>query len=143
MNTSPSFLSPWQPQLLSVLRIVTGYMFMLHGTAKLLHAPHVAMFDQLDPMSLIGFAGILELVGGFLLLIGLFTRPVGFILSGEMAAAYFIGHASRGTPLLPMMNQGEAAVLYCFVFLYLAAAGPGVWSVDGALSRAVDQPARA
>ena len=135
MNTSPSFLSPWQPQLLSVLRIVTGYMFLPHGTAKLLHTPHVAMFDQLDAMSLIGFAGILELVGGFLILIGLFTRPVAFILSGEMAVAYFMGHASRGTPLLPLLNQGELAIEWCFVFLYLAAAGAGPWSVDAAVSR--------
>jgi putative oxidoreductase len=135
MNTSPSFLSPWQPQLLALLRIVTGYMFLLHGSSKLLHMPHVAMFDQLDPFSLIGLAGILELVGGFLIVIGLFTRPVAFILSGEMAAAYFMGHASRGSPILPMLNQGELAVEWCFVFLYLAAAGAGAWSVDNALSR--------
>ncbi|HEV7914123.1 MAG TPA: DoxX family protein [Albitalea sp.] len=135
MNTNPSMLSPWQPQLLAVLRIVSAYMFLLHGSAKLLGVPHVAMFDNLQLMSMYGFAGILELVGGILLLIGLFTRPVAFVLSGEMAAAYFIGHASRGTPLIPMLNEGEAAVLYCFVFLYLAAAGPGAWSVDGALSR--------
>jgi len=135
MNTTPSFLAPWQAQLLGLLRIVTGYLFLLHGSAKLLHAPHVAMFDQLDPFSLIGFAGILELVGGILILIGLFTRPVAFILSGEMAAAYFMGHASRGSPLLPMLNQGELAVTWCFLFLYLAAAGAGAWSLDDALSR--------
>jgi putative oxidoreductase len=141
MNTNPSFLSPWQPQLLALLRIVTGYLFLLHGTAKLLHWPHVAMFDKLDPFTLIGFAGVLELVGGFLILIGLFTRPVAFILSGEMAAAYFIGHASRGSPALPMLNQGELAVEYCFVFLYLAAAGAGAWSVDNGLARS--RPAHA
>jgi putative oxidoreductase len=141
MNTSPSFLSPWQPQLLALLRIVTGYMFLLHGSAKLLHMPHVAMFDQLDPFSLIGFAGILELVGGFLIVIGLFTRPVAFILSGEMAAAYFMGHASRGSPLVPLLNQGELAVEWCFVFLYLAAAGAGAWAVDNALSRPRTAPA--
>ncbi|MFL6664910.1 MAG: DoxX family protein [Rhizobacter sp.] len=143
MNTNPTMLSPWQPQLLAILRIVTGYMFLLHGCAKLLHTPHVAMFDNLELFSLIGLAGVLELVGGFLILIGLFTRPTAFVLSGEMAVAYFMGHAPHGTPLIPMLNQGEGAVLYCFVFLYLAAAGPGVWSVDGALSRPVDRPARA
>jgi putative oxidoreductase len=141
MNTNPSVLSPWQSQLLAVLRIVTGYMYLLHGTAKLLHMPHVAMFDNLQIMSLLGLAGILELVGGFLLLIGLFTRPVAFVLSGEMAVAYFMAHASQGSPLIPMLNQGEGAVLYCFIFLYLAAAGPGPWSVDGAVSRS--SPARA
>ncbi|WP_280154098.1 DoxX family protein [Piscinibacter sp. XHJ-5] len=135
MNAKPAFLSPWQPQLLAVLRIVSAYIFLLHGTAKLLHWPHIAMFDNVDPFSMTGIAGILELVGGILLLIGLFTRPVAFVLSGEMAAAYFIGHASRGAPLLPVINQGDAAVLYCFVFLYLAAAGPGTWSVDTARAR--------
>jgi putative oxidoreductase len=135
VNTSPSFLAPWQSQLLALLRIVTGYMFLLHGSAKLLHEPKIAMFDQLDPFSLIGFAGVLELVGGFLILIGLFTRPVAFILSGEMAVAYFMGHASGGNPLMPLLNQGELAVEWCFVFLYLAAAGAGAWSVDNALSR--------
>jgi putative oxidoreductase len=134
VNTNPSFLSPWQPQLLGLLRIVTGYMFLLHGAAKLLHAPHVAMFDHLEPFSLIGFAGFLELVGGILVLIGLFTRPVAFVLSGEMAFAYFMGHASRGSPLLPILNQGELAVQWCFVFLYFAAAGAGAWSIDNALS---------
>jgi putative oxidoreductase len=135
MNTQSAFLSPWQPQLLAVLRIVTAYIFLLHGTAKLLHWPHVPMFDNVELLSMIGIAGILELVGGILLLIGLFTRPVAFVLSGEMAAAYFIGHASKGTPLLPLLNDGDAAVLYCFIFLYLAAAGPGAWSVDGARAR--------
>jgi putative oxidoreductase len=135
MNTNPSVLSPWQPQLLSVLRIVSGYLFMLHGCAKLLHTPHVPMFDNLQLFSLYGFAGVLELVGGFLLLIGLFTRPVAFVLSGEMAVAYFMGHVPHGSPLVPMLNQGESAVLFCFVFLYLSAAGPGPWSVDAALSR--------
>ena len=135
MNTNPSMLSPWQPQLLAVLRVVTAYMFLLHGTAKLLHVPHVAMFDGLQLMSLEGLAGVLELVGGFLLLIGLFTRPVAFVLSGEMAAAYFMAHAPLGHPAIPMLNQGEGAVMYCFIFLYLAASGPGAWSVDGAASR--------
>jgi putative oxidoreductase len=125
----------WAPRLLSVLRIVTGYMFMLHGMSKLFGMPHVAMFDGLQVMSLMGFAGVLELVGGALLLLGLFTRPAAFIVSGEMAAAYFMGHASKGAALMPLMNQGEAAVLYCFIFLYLAFAGAGPWSVDAAIGK--------
>ena len=130
--SSPSFVESWSPPLLSLLRIVAAYLFLLHGTAKLLGFPHVAQFDNLVLASLPGIAGILELVGGVLLLIGLFTRPVAFILSGQMAAAYFIGHASKGNPLFPVLNGGDAAILYCFVFLYLAAAGPGPWSVDAA-----------
>ena len=135
MNTNPAFLSPWQPQLLAVLRMVAAYLFLLHGSAKLLGVPHVAMFDNLQILSMFGIAGILELVGGILLLIGLFTRAVAFVLSGEMAVAYFIGHASQGAPHMPLLNQGEPAVLFCFIFLYLAAAGPGAWSVDGARAK--------
>ena len=135
MNTNPAFLSPWQPQLLAVLRIVTAYLFLLHGSAKLLGIPHVASFDNLQILSMSGIAGILELVGGIMLLLGLFTRPVAFVLAGEMAFAYFIGHASQGTPHLPLVNKGETAVLFCFIFLYLAAAGAGAWSLDGALSK--------
>ncbi len=88
------------------------------------------MFDNLQLMSLIGVAGILEVVGGALLLIGLFTRPVAFILSGQMAVAYFVGHAVQGNVLVPMLNRGESAVLFCFIFLFLAAAGAGAWAVD-------------
>ena len=130
-----SFLEPWSARLLSVLRIVTAYLFVQHGTAKFFGFPHVAAFDNLQVMSMGGIAGIIELVGGALLLIGLFSRPVAFILSGEMAFAYFIAHASKGSPLFPMLNGGELAVMWCFVFLYLAAAGPGPWSVDAARSR--------
>lgn len=135
MAINNATLVTWQPRLLAVLRIVTAYLFLQHGTAKLLGIPHVAMFDGLQVFSLIGFAGILELVGGVLLLIGFLTRPVAFVLSGEMAFAYFIGHASKGSVLVPMLNQGELAVLYCFVFLYFAVAGAGAWSVDGATGR--------
>ncbi len=130
MDTSPAFPASWRPQLLSLLRIVAAYLFLLHGTAKLLGFPHVAMFDNLSLTSMSGIAGVLELVGGALLLLGLFTRPVAFVLSGEMAFAYFIGHASKGNALFPLLNGGEAAVLYCFVFLYFVAAGPGPWSLD-------------
>lgn len=124
------FLERYQPMLLAVLRVVTAYLFLTHGTAKLFGVPHVEMFDGLQIMSIYGLAGILEVVGGVLLLLGLFTRPVAFILSGQMAFAYFIGHASTSA-LVPMLNGGEAAVLFCFVFLYLAAAGAGAWALDG------------
>lgn len=114
--------------LLGILRIVTAFMFIQHGSAKLFHVPHVPMFDGVQLMSLTGFAGIIEIVGGPLLLIGLFTRPVAFILSGEMAFAYFIAHAPQN--FLPVLNGGEMAVEWCFVFLYMSAAGPGAWSLD-------------
>ena len=134
----------WAPRALALLRIVTGYLFVQHGTAKLFGAPHVAMFDHLNLFSMIGLAGVLELVGGALVLVGLFVRPTAFILSGEMAVAYFVGHASHGHVLLPTLNQGEAAVLYCFVFLFLAAAGGGAWSIDawrGARQASITKPA--
>ena len=116
----------WQPRLLSLLRIVTALLLLQHGTAKLLGFPHVAMFDNVQLLSLLGIAGALELAGGALLLLGIFTRPVAFILSGEMAVAYFIAHAQKN--LFPILNGGELAVLYCFVLLYLAVAGGGTWS---------------
>ncbi len=135
MNSNLPFLSTRAPQLLALLRIVSAYLFLLHGSAKLLGVPHMEMFDNLELLSLIGLAGVLELVGGVLLLVGLYSRPVAFVLSGEMAFAYFIGHASRGTPQLPLLNGGESAVLFCFVFLYVAAAGPGAWAVDTARAK--------
>jgi len=116
------------PHLLGVLRIVSAALFLQHGTAKLFHAPHVAMFDGVKLASLLGAAGVLELVGGALLLIGFATRPVAFLLSGQMAVAYFIAHAGKG--LFPLVNQGELAIVYCFVFLYFAAAGPGRFALD-------------
>lgn len=125
-----AFFATWTPRAQALLRIVTAYCFILHGTAKLFGVPHIAMFDSLQVMSLVGVAGILEVAGGALLILGAFTRPVAFILSGEMAVAYFMGHASRGTPLTPLMNGGESAVLFCFIFLFLAVAGAGAWSVD-------------
>jgi putative oxidoreductase len=141
MMTKLTLLSePWVPRAHAALRIVAGYLFVQHGSAKLFGFPHVAMFDNLPVLSLIGFAGILELVGGALLLVGLFVRPVAFLLSGEMAVAYFVGHAPHGHVLLPTLNQGEAAVLYCFVFLFLAAAGAGAWSIDAARSPAAGSP---
>ena len=111
-----------------MLRIVTALLFLEHGTAKLFGLPHVTFFDNLSLFSLIGFAGVLEVVGGLLLLVGFWTRPTAFVLSGEMAVAYFMAHAPKG--FSPLLNQGESAVLYCFIFLYLAVAGGGAWSVD-------------
>jgi putative oxidoreductase len=122
-------IQSWSSMLLSIMRIVTAFMFIQHGSAKLFHIPHVPMFDGVQLMSLIGLAGVIEVGGGLLLLIGLFTRPIAFILSGEMAFAYFIMHAPHN--FLPVLNGGELAVEWCFVFLYLSAAGPGAWSVDG------------
>jgi putative oxidoreductase len=118
------------PRALALLRIVTGFLFLQHGSAKLLGIPHVEMFDQLQVMSLVGFAGVLELVGGALLVLGLWTRPVALVLSGEKAVAYLKGQAPQGQVLSPKINQGEPAVLYCFIFLFLSAAGAGAWSVD-------------
>ena len=129
MVQDTSFFAIWAPRMLSILRIVIGVLFLQHGSAKLLHVPHVAGMDNVQVMSLVGWAGVLELVGGFLLAIGLFTRPVAFVLSGEMAFAYFIAHAPRGA--LPILNGGDLAVVYCFVFLYFAVAGGGPWSVRG------------
>ncbi|HST76283.1 MAG TPA: DoxX family protein [Acetobacteraceae bacterium] len=120
----------WTPRMLSVLRIAVGLLFLQHPFAKFFGFPHVAMFDNLQPFSLVWIAGVIELVGGILVLIGLFTRPAAFILSGEMAVAYFMAHAPRS--FFPLLNGGEAAVFFCFAFLYLAFAGPGLWSVDHA-----------
>jgi len=131
VNTGQSFYQAWSPRLLSVLRIVTALLFMAHGTAKLFQMPHMAMFDNLQLMSLMGLQGVLEAGGGLLLLIGLFSRPVAFVLSGDMAVAFFMAHWPKGW--LPILNGGDLAVLFCFVFLYLWAAGPGPWSVDARL----------
>lgn len=121
---------------LAVLRIVAAFLLIQHATAKLFGFPHVAYFDNLQLFSLIGVAGVIELFGSLFLLAGLFTRPVAFVLSGELAFAYFIGHAPKGTFLSPMLNGGESAVLFCFVFLFLATAGAGAWSIDARRSSA-------
>ena len=135
MEASPfiSTLHAWTPRLLSVLRIVAGFLFMTHGMQKLLGFPAPAPMP-IALFSLFGLAGVLELFGGALVLIGLFTRPVAFILSGEMAFAYFMAHAPKN--FWPLLNGGDAAVLYCFVFLFLAVAGAGPWSVDRARNAA-------
>jgi putative oxidoreductase len=126
--------STWAPWLLSVLRIVAAFLFMQFGTAKLLAFPGPLMPGGPVPLaSLPGVAGLLEAVGGALLLVGLFTRPVAFVLSGEMAFAYFIGHAGKG--FWPVLNGGHPAVLFCFVWLYFSAAGAGPLSLDALRSR--------
>jgi putative oxidoreductase len=125
------FGAKWQSHFLSVLRIMTGLLFLEHGTSKFLGFPHVDRVP--DAMSMSGVGGMLELVGGALMVLGLFTRPVAFLLSGEMAVAYFYAHAPRG--FFPLLNGGDAAVLYCFAFLYLFFAGPGPWSIDAMMKR--------
>ena len=127
------FLRGFAPQLLSIFRIMFALLFIEHATAKLFHFPHVAMFDAVTITSLFGIAGIIELIGGTLVLVGLFTPIAAFILSGQMAVAYFMVHAPQG--FFPLLNQGEGAILYCFAFLYIAAAGPGPWSVDAMRSK--------
>lgn len=126
-------LNAWAPQVLSVLRIVTGLLFGEHGTMKLLHwpAPQPGVPAHLPPLLMA--AGVLELVGGVLIVLGLFTRPVAFILSGQMAVAYWLAHARGG--LYPALNEGELAVLYCFVFFYLFFAGGGPISLDAMMRR--------
>ena len=127
MTRINSFYSQWSPRVLSVLRIVTAFLFMQHGGQKLFGFPVPS--PATHPLfSLIWVAGMLEFFGGLLLLIGLFSRPVAFLLSGQMAVAYFMAHAPQG--FWPLLNRGELAALYSFVFLYLAVAGGGSWSVD-------------
>ncbi len=129
-----SNLAVWAPRVLSVLRIVAALIFLLHGTQKLFGFPAPPASGLPPVMSLFWIGAILELVGGLLLLVGAFTRPVAFILSGEMAVAYWMFHAPRN--LYPTLNGGDASILYCFVFLYLVFAGAGPWSVDAARNKA-------
>lgn len=126
-------LDRYTPYALAALRIVTALIFMEHGTQKLLGFPAPPQSGQPPILSLSGIGGLMELVGGFFILIGLFTRPVAFLLSGEMAVAYWMFHAPRS--FFPVLNGGDAAILYCFVFLLLVFTGPGAWSVDGARSQ--------
>jgi putative oxidoreductase len=125
--------STWSPRLLSLLRIVSGLLFLQHGTAKFLGIPFIQQMSSLPAFSPSWIAGVVELIGGALLVLGLFTRPVAFLCSGLMAAAYFYAHAPRG--FYPILNAGELAVLYCFVFLYISAAGAGPWSLDALRGR--------
>lgn len=120
----------WAPRLLSVLRIIAALIFLEHGTQKLFGFPPRATGMGPAAFSLLWFAALIEITGGVLLLFGLFTRPVAFVLSGEMAFGYWLSHAPRN--FFPALNGGDAAILYCFVFLYMAAAGGGEWSLDRA-----------
>jgi putative oxidoreductase len=126
-----TWLSRWQPQILAILRIVAGLLLLEHATMKFFHFPAPLMPGPLPTLLIV--AGIIELVTGLLITLGLFTRIAAFIASGELAAAYFIGHFPKS--FWPGINMGETAILYCFLFLYIAAAGPGAWSIDGARSR--------
>jgi putative oxidoreductase len=123
--------SSWEPYLRSVLRIVVAFLFIAHGMQKLVGFP--GSRPPVALLSLLGLASVLETFGGALVLLGLFVRPVAFLLAGEMAVAYFMGHAPNG--FWPLLNRGEPAVLFCFIFLYLAAAGPGPWSLDALRER--------
>lgn len=132
MNSFEGRLTSLAPYFLALLRVITALLFMSHGTMKLLGFP--ASDFQPPLFSLFGLAGALEIVGGILLVIGLLTRPVAFILSGMMAVAYFMAHA--GQAFVPAQNGGEPAVLFCFIFLYLVFSGPGAFAVDNARKRA-------
>jgi len=123
-------LQAYTPYALAVLRIVTAYLFIQHGTAKLFGFPYQSMFDDLQLLSLIGVAGVLEVAGGLLIGVGLYTRSTAFLMSGMMAVAYFIAHAVQGSVLAPMLNGGEVAALYSFVFLLFVFTGPGAFSLD-------------
>ena len=133
MAGSGSFWIRWSPFFLSLLRAVAGFLFMQHGMEKLFGFPGGG--NTVHLLSLMGLAGVLECFGGGLVLLGLFTRPIAFILSGEMAFAYFMAHFPANH-VWPILNHGNEAVLFCFVFLYLSAAGPGPLSMDRALRRA-------
>lgn len=128
----------WAPCLLSILRIVAAFLFIQVGSAKLFAFPGAIMpgGGTAPVLSLAGIAGVLETFGGALLLVGFLTRPVAFVLSGEVAVAYFHGHARGG--FWPILNHGTDAVFYCFLFLYLSSVGPGPWSIDSAVSRRPD-----
>ena len=128
-----AWLSRWQPQLLAILRIVNGLLFLEHALIKLIGFPPGGKPGLQDVGSFLWIAGIIELVTSVLVTLGLFTRLAAFIAAGEMAVAYWMVHAKMG--LYPAVNMGEGAILFCFVFLYLAAAGPGAWSIDNARTR--------
>ena len=125
-------LSPYQPHLLALLRVVAGLLFLSHGLVKLFGFPEGAMPGQMPLLSLMGVGAVIEVATGALLVLGLFTRPAAFIASGEMAVAYWMFHAPAG--FYPILNQGELAILYSFLFLYVAASGPGAFSLDNSLS---------
>jgi len=126
--TTTSSVTNWTPRILSIFRVVTALLFLSHGIVKLFGFPAGAAPGQVPLLSLFGFAGVLELVGGLAVTLGIFTRPIALVLSGQMAVAYFMLHAPMG--FYPVLNMGELAILFCFNFLYLAFAGAGAWSID-------------
>ena len=141
MNLFDPARERWTDLFLSILRVVAALILMQHGSQKLFHFPPSGAPGPVAPlvlMSQTGLAGVLEFFGGLMLLLGFFTRPVAFVLSGEMAVAYFQVHFPRA--FLPIVNRGELAVILCFVFLYLAFAGAGSWSVDGVIRRSRMRP---
>ena len=126
-------LAAWRPRVLSVLRFITGLLIIQHGLGKIFHFPPLPAYAEVQPMSLLGAAGFIELIGGALLILGLFTQPAAFIVSGEMAFAYFIAHSPKG--FYPLLNGGTLAIMYCFACLYLSTAGAGPWSIDAAMKK--------
>lgn len=134
MNTTITpFQATWTPRAIGALRIVAGYLFIAHGTTKLFQAPYIEMFANVPLLSLFGAAGVIEVATGALLMLGLWTRPAAFLASGLMAFAYFIAHASQGNALLPILNGGELAALYSFLFLAISVVGGGAWSLENVL----------
>jgi putative oxidoreductase len=133
-GTISATIAAWAPRALSVLRIVTGLMIIEHGMGKLLGWPALPAYAGIKLFSLLGLAGTIELIGGALLILGLFTQPAAFILSGEMAVAYFMVHEPRS--FFPLINGGSLAIIYCFACLYLSTAGAGPWSVDATMKKA-------
>ena len=127
------WLSRWQPQLLALLRIFAALLFLEHGTAKLFHFPVPQPGAPTPLPTILIAAAVIELVGGVLVTLGLFTRLAAFIMSGEIAIGYFMMHAPKS--FWPIVNMGEAAILYAFIFLYIAATGPGAWSIEGMRER--------
>ena len=137
VSTLEDTLSKWQAEIHGILRITSAYMFMLHGTQKMFSFPNEPYSEYVLMTLSPGLAGLLEVVGGALLLVGLFTRPVAFVCSGLMAFAYWMSHAFRegGFWLFPVTNGGDSSILYCFVFLYIATVGGGVWALDNVLRK--------
>ena len=133
MDQFNRMLARWEPMVLSIFRIMVGLLLFQYAVAKLFKFPLVPAFEKVEPLSLFGVAGMIELVFGGLLILGLFTRLAAFILCGEMAFAYFIGHFPRG--FSPLLNGGNAAILFCFACLYLTCAGGGPWSLDAVMRK--------
>ena len=127
--------SPWAPRILSVMRVVVGLLYTLHGTQKIFEVPFNKFTQGIEPWTLNWFAGMMETIGGPLIILGLLTRPVAFLLSGEMAIAYFLRYAFESRGVYPVTNGGEIPTLYCFIFFYLAFAGAGEWSLDAMIAR--------